>query len=87
MPKRVWAVRSGSGTLKTKAGPVRVKPSPQDVQFASDLDEAERDRRWNREKNDKLLRDHLPLKRLQKMNKLKGHEGELRKFKQKKFGI
>ena len=83
MPKRKWVVRSGSGALRTKAGPVEVKPSPQDVQFASELDEAERDRR----KDDKLLRDHLPLKRLQKMNKLKGHEGELRKFKQKKFGI
>lgn len=69
-------------SLKTKAGPVRVKPSPQDITFAADIDEAARDQR----KTDKLLRNEKALMKLRELNKLKKHEKELEKLKQRKWG-
>ena len=81
MPKRVWSVRSGKGVLKTKAGPVRVKPTKSDI-FKADIDEAARDQR----KTDKLLRNEKALMKLRELNKLKKHEKELEKLKQRKWG-
>ena len=74
MPKRRWAVRSGKGVLKTKAGPVRVKPTKSDI-FKADVAETAS----SKQKTDELMRNLKPLMILRELNKLKKHEKELGK--------
>ena len=78
MPKRRWAVRSGKGVLKTKAGPVRVKPTKSDI-FKADVAEGAS----SKQKTDELMRNLKPLMILRKLNKLKKHERELEELKQR----
>ncbi len=83
-PKRRWALRSGTGgTVKTKSGPVLVKPSSDDIQFGKDIDEA----RKSSLKAQKLGKDLVPLKKLQLMQKgLLKNKKDMDKLKIQKFG-
>ena len=82
MPKRKWKTRQ---TVGQQHAAIREKNRFK-AEVAEGFDEVERSRR----KNDRLLRDVTPLKRLQQLNRLGPAKKEMdklkeqRKFKQRK---
>lgn len=82
--KRRWALRSGTGgKVKTKSGPVLVKPSSDDIQFGKDIDEA----KGSALESQKTLKDMVPLRKLQLMQKgMLKHKKDTDKLKAQKYG-
>jgi len=83
-PKRRWALRSGTGgTVKTKSGPVLVKPSSDDIQFGKDIDESKKSVLESK----KALKNMVPLRKFQLMQKgLLKHKKDMDKLKAQKYG-